>query len=440
MTRYFLYLGVFIALIGLVACEDEKESAGQPILTINSDVNASNFGDSIAFTATVSDTEVPLSTLKAQLFFGDEKVSETIIRTKTDGQYSGKIFVPYYQNIPNGTATLKFVLQNIRFTIVDETFNVPLTRPDYPNLTLVTTEGEFQMVRTGLYEYGATAEFPQKVKGYIKTPAITSQGNVLTFGWVNGAIKEGSTATIPFSNATAGTYTISFNSLTYAAAPFVTLKFAGAEMSMIDDDRYKVEINLTQNQSIEVTGITGLNEWWIDEDFFTTNQDGTLTFLPVTGKYRVTANFARKYFIVEAMTGSNLSTLQDDGSGALWIIGSDIGKPSLSNEVGWNTDKALYLSQISPKKYQITVVAGTSINATSINFKFFHQKGWGGEYTNTALTSTSSMVFVGDGTNGRDPGNLGIVSGQSLTEGKKYIFTVDITGGKSNAILSVTEK
>lgn len=439
MTRYFLYLGIIIALIGFTACEDEKESAGQPILTINSDVSASHFGDSIAFTATVADKEVPLSTLKAQLFFGDEKVSETIIRTKTFGQYSSKIFVPYLQNIPNGTATLKFVLQNIRFATKEESFNLPLTRPDYPYLTLVTETGNFNMERTGLYQYAATSDFPQKVKGYIKTPVISSQGNEITFGWMNGAIKEGSIATIPFSNATAGNYSILFNTLNYSAGPFITLKFAGTEMSMINDDNYKVEINLTKNQAIEVTGIADIDEWWIDEDYLTKNQDGTFSFRPVTGKYRVTANFNRRYFIFEAMNGSNLASLQDDGSGALWIIGTDIGKPTLANEVGWNTDKALCLAQVEAKKYQVTVVADESIKSTSINFKFFHQKGWGGEYTHNALTTTSSIILVGNGTNGRDPGNLGIVSGESLTPGKKYVFMVDITAGKNSAVLTVTE-
>jgi hypothetical protein len=261
----------------------------------------------------------------------------------------------------------------------------------------------------------------------------------MTFGWTNGTIVEGSVATIPFSNATAGTYSISFNTLTYAAAPFVTLKFDGTEMAMIDDNNYKVEKELSQNQTIAVTGIADIDQWWIDEDYLVNNGDGTFTFRPVSGKYRVTANFTNRYFNVEAMSGSDLASLQDDGTGALWIIGTDIGKPSLANEVGWNPDKALCMAQVEPKKYQVTVIAGESINASAINFKFFHQKGWGGEYTHTALSSTSDLIFVGDGTNGRDPGNLGIVEGQSLTAGKKYILTVDITAGKSNAVLSVTE-
>ena len=38
--------------------------------------------------------------------------------------YTGKINVPYLANIPNGTATLKFILQNINFTITEKSYDV----------------------------------------------------------------------------------------------------------------------------------------------------------------------------------------------------------------------------------------------------------------------------------------------------------------------------
>ncbi|UZJ65761.1 DUF5121 domain-containing protein [Sphingobacterium sp. KU25419] len=80
------------------------------------------------------------------------------------------------------------------------------------------------------------------------------------------------------------------------------------------------------------------------------------------------------------MDGANLATLKADGTGAIWIIGEGIGKPNIAaNQVGWNTDKALCLVPIGNKKYQITVKAGESIHKDNINFKFFHQKNWGGE-------------------------------------------------------------
>lgn len=40
------------------------------------------------------------------------------------------------------------------------------------------------------------------------------------------------------------------------------------------------------------------------------------------------------------MNGTSTATLNDDGTGALWIIGDGIGKPSVAtNAVGWTTEK-----------------------------------------------------------------------------------------------------
>lgn len=117
-------------------------------------------------------------------------------------------------------------------------------------------------------------------------------------------------------------------------------------------------------------------------------------------------------------------------SAEIWICG-------LYNAVGWTTEKGLCMSQIEAKKYQVTVVAGEQIKSDDINFKFFHQQGWGGEYKNDALSTTSDLVFIGDGTNGRDAGNLGLVEGKSLENGVAYRFTVDVTAGVSSAVLTV---
>ncbi len=96
------------------------------------------------FTIKASDVDVPLSTLKAKLFYGEELVSETVIRTKTSGSdYTGKVFVPYYPNVIDGRATLKFVLQNIHFTTTEMGGEVVLSPTGLPfGVTLVDEMGE----------------------------------------------------------------------------------------------------------------------------------------------------------------------------------------------------------------------------------------------------------------------------------------------------------
>lgn len=50
------------------------------------------------------------------------------------------------------------------------------------------------------------------------------------------------------------------------------------------------------------------------------------------------------------MNGTSTATLNDDGTGALWIIGDGIGKPSVAtNAVGWTTEKGLCMSQIEAR-------------------------------------------------------------------------------------------
>jgi len=444
MKNPIITLFLLAGFLAMNACKKEEQKApGNPVLNTKTEFASAYFGDSLQFTVGVSDdARIPLSTLKARLYYSDELVSETVIRTKAEGDYTGKIYIPYYADVPNGTATLKLVLQNINFTIREETYELPLERPDYPYVTLVAADDtEYRMERTGLYMYTASTSFPAKVNGYIKTPAYGQNGNELTFGWVENAIKEGSTSNIPFSNAFSGNYSITFNTLNYEASPFIiAYAINQTVMDRVDDNTYQVDLALNHEEPVVIDGFEDLDAWWIDPDYFARDASGNLLFQPKAGNYRITADFNREYFIVEALNGSDLATLQADGSGAVWIIGEGIGKPSVAtNAVGWTTEKALCMAPVADKTYQITVVAGTTVTADNINFKFFHQKGWGGEFTNAALSTTSDLIFVGDGSNGRDPGNLGIAEGQTLEVGATYVLTLDLTGN-DQAVLTVEKK
>src|SRR5690606_18608552 len=122
------------------------------------------------FDIAVSDDQVPLSTVKVQLYYTDDLVQETVIRTKENGNYTGKIWVPFYKDVPNAVATVKVILQNINKTISEESYDLKLTRPDFPFLTLVTSTKEYRMDKVAANQYVVTDDFPFSVKGYIKSP------------------------------------------------------------------------------------------------------------------------------------------------------------------------------------------------------------------------------------------------------------------------------
>lgn len=438
---------ILVALVGIAcmySCSNDDFLSGNPTMDLKS-LNANAFfGDSLPFTIKASDGNVPLSTLKAQLYYGEEKVAETIIRTKTSGSdYSGKIYIPFLPNVQNGKATLKYILQNINFTTVEQVHEVKLVRPDYAYMTLVGEDGnEYKMNRIEAYQYSVSAAFSQKMKGYIKSPKTGENGNEVIFGWGNTGIEAGVKSAISFSSPGTGEYAISFNSYSFEASPFVKLLLNQVEMKMVDDDNYAISLALNSGQLIEFTGVPDYENWWIDDDYFAKQEDGKVKFRPLAGNYRITANVKLRYFRVEALKDRELATLQSDGTGALWIIGNGIGKPSVAtNEVGWTTENGLCMAQMETKKYQITVVAGQNVKSTGIDFKFFHQRGWGGEYKSATLGTTSDLIGVGLGGAGNPgDGNLYLLADKELTVGHIYKFIVDVTKGIDKAVLTVTDE
>lgn len=448
------FIAAMSGLLLTTACNDDERTPGNPVIDVKTEIVDAYFGDSLAFTVNASDVDVPLSTLKAQLYFGEEMVSEKVIRTKTSGEdYTGKIFVPFYKDIPDGKATLKYILQNIHFTITEQTVEVNCTRPQFDHLVLVTEDGtELNMPRVGENQYAVTAEFPQKLNAYIKAPAYGANGNEITFGYsTDGEITQGITTNIPFSGANAGTYTVSFNTLTYAGAPFVAMQMNGEELTMIDENHLKIETALEQGQAITFEGVSDYEEWWIDPDFFAEGDGGALTFVPVSGNYRITADLEKKYFKVEVLDAALAdATLQNDGTGALYIVGGtrgvenggtgaeSIGKPSHVGAPSWDgSNGAICMSPVEPKIYQMTVVAGEQITADGVNFKFYGGKGWSNEYKADRISTDSELVVVNDGDS--DNGNVWLKEGVTLEEGATYVITVDMSD-VAHAVLHFEKK
>ena len=155
---------------------------------------------------------------------------------------------------------------------------------------------------------------------------------------------------------------------------------------------------------------------------------------PMSGMYKVTANFKHSYLRIEAMkSATELATLNEDGSGAIWAIGGmSVGKPTLKNAASWSPEQGgMCLARVADTKYQLTFVAGVSIDASSFDFKFFHQKTWGGEFGGDDISTASDLVKISDS------GNLGLAEGKTLDLGGIYRFTVDISGGNTAAVLTV---
>ncbi len=87
--KYYLMALAGIAMLN--ACSDDDPVPGNPTMDFQAEPSSALFGDSLPFTIKASDADVPLSTLKARLYFSDEMVSETIIR-KVDKSKRSRLY------------------------------------------------------------------------------------------------------------------------------------------------------------------------------------------------------------------------------------------------------------------------------------------------------------------------------------------------------------
>lgn len=445
MKKIFGCFALTALMVGTVGCEKDKELETTdvgPVMTVVSRSEQAIMGDSIRFEVTLQDP-IALSTLRAELYFDEEKVAETQIRTKENGTYAGAVEVPYYQDIEDGTATLRLMGQNVQFGLTTQDYDVKVSRPNPESLTFVTEEGEYTATRTEAYTYSLTEELPQAISGYFRAPALES-GVVLTFGWdaSNKTLAVGSTEPIPYTYLNAGEWTIKVNIKTFATEPFLVPVKLGDQYMETVAEGYALTLDLEKGATLALSGLENLGEYTADVDYFELT-DGSLKVLAPSGNYRTVVDTQHKYITAEVYKDGAPASLQADGTGALWIIGEKVGKPSLDNEVGWTTEKALCMVPVEPGKFRITLVGGTSVGTTSINFKFYGEaKGWGNEFKHDRLTSASDLVGVGTGDvddtgEKHDDGNLYLKSGVTLEEGVAYWFTVDMTAGQDQAVLTV---
>ena len=425
-----------LAIATMVGCQKDPElqiTDKGPQMTVESVSTEAYFGSNISFEVTMNDV-LPLSTLKAQLFFDDEMVGETVIRTKTNGTYSGTVLVPFAANIPDGPAKLALVGQNIQFGLTRIEQQVAVSRPQPEKIYLVMGEEKLEMARQEGYFYSVTADFPQKPKGYFCTDALDADGTIATFGWKNGSVVWDSTSEIPFSNAVAGEYAITFDMLSFEAAPFLKLMFGGKELSLAEgsDSQYIAVMALSKGKNYAFEGLD-ISSWTVDTDWFTRNEDGSLAANVIDGTYKVIVDTNAEYITAMTCDANGVAAMFDTatGNGALYLVGEGLGKPNMAGAPGWVPEKGLCLAPVDVNTHQITATAGLNMKADGINFKFFGQNnGWGPvELKGDILSCTSDLILVGQGVDGYDSGNVYLQEGKTFEPGGIYKFTLVWNGG-----------
>ena len=431
MNRLFkISVSVFAGMLILTACHKTPElvlTDVGPDMTIHSWTESTYMGADISFSVEVNDKDFALSTLKAKLMYDEDVVSDVTIRTKENGTYEGTIPAPLVKDVNNGIATLAFASQNVGMGLTCDTVYVALKRPDFDQITL-KVEGQEDVVlkkqrassgkNADSYSYKATGPFPAKMSGLLVTPAINDAGDVITIGWKNDALDASSVKPIPFSSGLAGEYTITADLWAMTADP------VGGKADVASVAEYK------QGQVVDFGGVVDFNNWTFDYDYFILNEDFTeATFRAADGFYQFSYDSKNKWVKVEPVdkSGKTLS-LNTEGEGAPWVIGANIGKPVIGP--GWDTDAGAYpMAKVADKVYQITLTTPGQMDLSSADFKFFHQKGWGGEF----LKSDYAEINLDPAFEMTETGNI---QSKNLEGAMSYTITLDLTGGVKAAKVS----
>ncbi|MDY4411000.1 MAG: DUF5121 domain-containing protein [Prevotella sp.] len=200
--------------------------------------------------------------------------------------------------------------------------------------------------------------------------------------------------------------------------------------------------NLKQGETYTFADADG---YYVNSSFFTKNADGTYTCNVIDGTYTVTADATLKALTVTPVTANGTAaTMSEDGTGAVYILGTGIGLPTSSNQPGWTPGKGIAMAPTGDLTYEITGIVGQEFG-TTVNFKFFGQNNWGIEFKGSAgadyaITSTKGSLGVGTGSDGHDNGNLFINTGAEWAVGDTVTITLDLSMGVQAGTLTTTVK
>ena len=414
MKRIFQILLLTILALGYMSCQPnsfrEVYPKGNPVVEAELLTNEVKFGsDSISFKVRITEKETPLSTLSIKVIVGINVIANEQVRTP-DYEYNGEFTyaVPFGPNMQEGD----FVQVYLTATNVEGTLtNLILSdcvghRPSIETLYLMpptpTTKDKGKQMQ--LLENGSFAVYDL---GYPKTYECLLAVVGTKFGRVDWnypvfGMKDGKIALITeeqLANGEASTIlladdniqsidTVQFNPLTFdlhfggkVAQPISSLDVM-TDLAEVAGKTYRyAKIFFDPALEVTISGVTNINMAY-NLDYMEYMGNNKVKFLAERGMYDVYYLTDLDYIVVDPLADAVYPNV-------MWMTGVGFGYPTAEPEVkgGWGFDNpGQYIGcrTVAPKVYQFTVYLKNGANADfetygSLNFKFFHQKGWGGE-------------------------------------------------------------
>jgi hypothetical protein len=425
-------------LLLLASCQEEEKRTVYPhstpvIASAELTPNSFTYGDSLVFTATVSDAVTPLSTLTATIAINNELVTEQTFRTKgNEAGVTTKIHVPFKKGaLHNAPVEALLTLINVEG---DETEHVlsglTVRRPHFNKLYLVMQDGNVidlnpQNGNSDMFE-ATGLNLPNKLT-YLIAEKITADKQVDFSGYIWYAkdggidlldkntpdIKSGDYITSKEATPKKNTTGVVFNAINFTTTLqgenmelLASLSAADLTSNITYDSeafQYK-EYYIEKDAVINLSGALASLDVVFNVDFFERTAAGSVKFLGDEGAYTLYYNPVRKNVIVGVDNPSYPNYLLTTGTGLgyptkVTTTGIDAvysGRTRVTTNWGFdNILRYILFRKVSDNVFQGTVYAPDDVSH-SAGFKPFENTGWGNEKQAKDFTFTGEQIITGD--------------------------------------------
>jgi len=421
-------LYIVLVMLLVAACQPEHYRtvypAGQPEMTATMLTQSVLYGtDSVTFDVEINEKKTPLSQLQVKVMVGLQVIATDLLRTN-DYHYTARLTyaIPFGPNMPEGEEIkIYLTATNIEGTAT----NVILTgctgkRPAMETMFIMPPTIYYTAIGKGKQmtydeEQGVfvayNLKYPKSIQCLL---AVTGtkfgrvDWNTPVFGMCNDKLTlitkeqfdaEEASAIILEDDNFETIDTIIFNPITFEVRIGGTIAMpvtaVDVQTDLAEEPAYissssarkeyrGAKIFFDKNSEVEITGVADLSKAY-NLDWMEYLGGNKIKFLGDKGMYYLSYKVAEDYLVVEPL----YELTEPD---VMYLCGVGMGQPSWDPHAtsGWGFDSPnqnFVGRLVAPKTYQFTVyMLNDAENADhpgfgAVNFKFFHQHGWGGEET-----------------------------------------------------------
>ncbi len=410
--------------------------------------------DSIDITVKVTAEKTPLSTLTVMLTAGErentKKISQEVIRTKDYSfETTLRYAVPFGAGMGEGAPIKAWLTaENVEGDKAEVVVEGCIGhRPSVPSLYIMPPTIQYTVIGKGRQMEREDDIFIAKDLGYPKSfecllaTVGTKFGRIdwsqPVFGMVDGEISvitedmfnSGIATSILIENDNYETIdTVRFDPVTFNLTFGGKVAMPVAKIDIENDleeapkyissstvaKKYRgAKIFLDKDSEVEIIGAQDVSKAY-NLDYMEYISGNKVRFLGEKGMYYVSYKVEADYLVVEPLYELTAPEV-------MYVCGVGLGHPTYTPQAtsGWgfdSPDQNFVGRTVAPKVYQFTLYMLNGENADyddygSLNFKFFHQHGWGGEeagnnYEQVGLNIYGSAgITKKDGSTGNETGN-----------------------------------